>query len=297
MRAPGRPKGERRDAMPRARSDVPRRAGGPGHLGRNRSFWNRTSASYDRRHAPELSGRRALSWGLWRVPESRLQLLAPVRGRRILELGCGAARWSIALARRGALGVGIDLSDAQLAIATQLVRAAGSSVELVHGSAEDLPFGPGRFDVVFCDWGAMTFADPRRVVPEVSRVLRPGGRFVFSAAHPFRGLSFDRKNDRQSRRLQRPYFGAGRVDYGGSVEFQLPFGEWLALFRSNGLSVRRLIETQPGRTATSSYLTRSDQAWGRRWPLEAIWSLQKAIEPAAVRTGRRSARISSPSPR
>ena len=47
----------------------------------------------------------------------------------------------------------------------------------MHGPAEALPFADCSFDLVFCDFGAMTFGDPLLVVPEVARVLRRGGRF------------------------------------------------------------------------------------------------------------------------
>ena len=60
----------------------------------------------------EKSG--GMAWGVWQVPESELQVLGDVRDKDVLELGCGAAQWSIALARVGARPVGIDLSERQL---------------------------------------------------------------------------------------------------------------------------------------------------------------------------------------
>ena len=57
---------------------------------------------------------------------------------------------------------------------------AGVDFPLVHASAGEAPFDDGSFDIVFCDHGAMTFADPYATVPEVARLLRPGGLFAFS---------------------------------------------------------------------------------------------------------------------
>jgi ubiquinone/menaquinone biosynthesis C-methylase UbiE len=218
-----------------------------------------------------------MTWGLFRVAESRLQLLGPTRGKVILELGCGAARWSAALGEGGARPIGLDLSSVQLARARELQRESGRRFPLVRASAERLPFQESTFDLVFCDFGAMTFSDPLRTVPECARVLRPGGAFVFATASPLRVLTLDIAKDRQSRRLIRPYFGSHRIDMGpdSAVEFELPYGTWIDLFRRNGLVVERLVEPRPSPGQRSTYLSRPDAQWGRSWPLEVIWKLRK----------------------
>lgn len=266
----------RRGPAPALRAGPPRR---------NRRTWDRIAASYERRHAPSLRGARAMTWGVWRMPESRLRLLGPVAGRRSLELGCGAADWSIALGRRGARAIGMDFSRVRLAQGAENARRDGARLPLVQASAEDLPFGEAVFDLVFCDWGAMTFADPYRTVPEVARVLADGGRFVFATHTPLHLVTYDRKHDRPSRTLRRDYFGLHRIDLGDSFEFQLPYGKWVELFRRNGLRVESLVETRPAPHATSTYRTRSDRQWSRRWPAEAIWQVS--------RESRRTARFKS----
>ncbi len=255
----------------------PRRSGSVGHIRHNRVVWDRISPWYDRRFSHVLGGVSAASWGLFRIPESELRLLGPTRGKSVLELGCGAARWSIALARRGARPIGLDLSATQLARARELQRRARLRFPLVRGSAERLPFRDATFDLVFCDWGAMTFTDPERSVPEAARVLRKGARFVFATASPFRYVTLDLTVDRQTRRLVRPYLGQHRLEFGRmeAVEFHPPYGIWIDLFRTNGLRVERLMETRPPPGRKSKYLSRADAAWGRSWPLEAIWTLEK----------------------
>jgi hypothetical protein len=72
------------------------------HAKRNRESWNQTADEYQQEHGEFLEVSGGLAWGVWQIPESELQVLGPVEGRDMLELGCGAAQWSIALAKDGA---------------------------------------------------------------------------------------------------------------------------------------------------------------------------------------------------
>ena len=219
-----------------------------------------------------------MAWGLWRIPESRLRALGDPKGRDFLEIGCGAGRWSIALARKGARVVGLDFSPSRLDQAATLLRRSGQRVSLIRGNAERLPFRASAFDVVFCDWGAMTFCDPYRTVPESARVLRPGGRLVFATSSPLRNIAEDRRADRIGRTLRYDYFGMHRIEFGTEVNFQLPYGEWIRLFKDHGFVVESLVETQPGKRVKTPYLRPSESAWARHWPLESIWQVRR-IEP------------------
>jgi SAM-dependent methyltransferase len=130
--------------------------------------------------------------------------------------------------------------------------------------------------VHLADWGAPTFADPFLFVPEVARVLRPGGLFAFSGATPLAWLAFDEPADAWDERLHRDYFGLHRWDDPeGTVEFNLPTGEWIRLFRANGLEIEDLIEVRPPAGATSTYRDEAATAWARRWPMEQIWKVRK----------------------
>jgi len=269
-RRPRRPRPKRPRGARRARAST-----AVDHVRFNRRIWDQESDAYDRRCAAVLGGVHAPAWGLWRTPESELRLLGDVTGRDLLELGCGAARWSVALAQRGGHPVGLDLSLAQLAKARAVVRRSRARVPLVRASAESIPFRSGSFDVVFCDWGAMTFGEPRSTVPECARVLRPGGLLVFAAASPIRTLTFDRRSDRQTRELRRSYFELHRLELGTAIEFQLPYGAWIDLFAEHGLEVLRLIESRPPLGARTAYLSGPDGRWAERWPMEAIWKLRK----------------------
>ena len=59
------------------------------------------------------------------------------------------------------------------------------------------------------------------------------------------------------------------------VEFTLPQGDWIRLFRVNGLVVERLHEVQPPEGAESTYRSAEETTWARRWPMEQIWKVRK----------------------
>ena len=122
----------------------------------------------------------------------------------------------------------------------------------------------------------MNFADPYRTVPEVARLLRSGGLFAFCHLSPILDLCWPDAADRAGDRLVRDYFGMHRIDDDDEVVFQLPYGEWIRLFRAHGFEILELIEPRPAPDAVSTYRDDQEQAWSRRWPAECIWRLRRA---------------------
>jgi len=246
------------------------------HVARNRDFWDDYSDRYQADHGPQLAVHGA-AWGVWQIPEEKLGILGDVEGLDVLELGCGAAQWSITLARWGAHPIGLDLSLRQLDHAASLMEAAGFDLPLIHGSAEAVPLPDASLDIIFCDHGAMVFADPYVTVPETARLLREGGLLAFSMHTPIAETCWPAGSDEPVERLANDYFGMHRVDLGDAdhAEFQLPYGEWIRLFAQNGLVVEDLIELCPAADATSSYYDEATRDWARRWPLEHIWKVRR----------------------
>jgi len=213
---------------------------------------------------------------MWQLRESELGILGEVAGKDVLELGCGAAQWSILLAGLGARSVGMDNSARQLEHAREALAAAGLDFPLIHGAAESIPLPDESFDIVFADHGANRFADPYQWVPEAGRLLRPGGLLAFSGSTPFEVMCWNEPADRMDAELHVDYFGLHRVeDVDGPVQFELPYGEWIRLFRANGFEIEELREIQPPEGAESTYRTAEETEWARSWPMEQIWIVRK----------------------
>jgi len=213
---------------------------------------------------------------MWQLPDSELGVLGDVSGLDVLELGCGAGQFGAVLVRLGARLVGIDNSGKQLEFARRRFADEGLDAELVHGSAESLPFEDARFDLVVADHGANRFADPYLWLPEVARLLRPGGVLAFSGGTAFEVLCLDEPSDTWDMRLHRDWFGMHRQTWSdGAVEFELTYGDWIRLFRANGFVIEALVEVQPPEGAASTYRNEAETAWARRWPMEQIWKVRK----------------------
>lgn len=101
-----------------------------------------------------------------------------LRGKRLLDLGCGDGTYSIAAFQRGAHVTGVDISEAMLESARCRALAIGASAEWHRVPAESLPYESETFDTVIAVTVLCFVREPLQVMREVRRVLRPGGSFV-----------------------------------------------------------------------------------------------------------------------
>ncbi|WP_280204207.1 class I SAM-dependent methyltransferase [Nocardia farcinica] len=159
----------------------------------SRRWWDADADDYHRTHADFLgvdSSGGEFVWCPEGLHEGDMRLLGPdLTGKRVLEIGCGSAPCARWLAGQGAHAVGLDLSMGMLRRGLAAMARGGPRVPLVQAGAEALPFADASFDAACSAFGAVPFvADSARVMREVARVLRPGGRWVFSVNHPMRWI-------------------------------------------------------------------------------------------------------------
>lgn len=243
---------------------------------KNIALWTQANAEYTHENAAVNWALEEISWGIWAVDESELNILGDVNGLDVIELGCGTAYFSAWLARRGARVVGVDPTPAQLATARRLQHETGIEFSLIEAIGEDVPLPDSSFDLALSEYGASLWADPYRWIPEAARLLRPGGRLVFLTNSTISVLCMTLEGIGEQ--LVRPQAGLYKVEWPDTheVEFQLSHGEWIDLLRANDFELDRLVELfAPPQAETHTYYKYVTAEWARRWPPEEIWSARK----------------------
>jgi SAM-dependent methyltransferase len=246
-------------------SAVVRRLTSPAETVRaNRRWWDFAAADYQAEHGEFLRD-AGFIWCPEGLDEAEAELLGPVAGRKVLEVGCGAAQCARWLVTQGADVVGIDVSQAQLDQARRLDARTGVRAPVVAADAQALPFAAASFDLACSAFGAVPFvADSAAVMREVARVLRPGGRWVFSVTHPIRWCFPDLPGPEglvagQSYFDRRPYVEQdedGRATY---VEHHRTIGDRVREIVAAGLVLADLVEPE--------WPAGHERAWGQWSPL------------------------------
>jgi len=109
--------------------------------------------------------------------ERLVEAVDAASGSRVLEVACGPGFLALAFAQRCREVVGLDLTDAPLAIAEKHRDERGlANVRFQCGDADHLPFAEGQFDVVVCRFAFHHFEEPGLVLREMARVCRPQGK-------------------------------------------------------------------------------------------------------------------------
>jgi SAM-dependent methyltransferase len=246
-----------------------------------RGHWDADAATYQAEHAHVL-GTADLVWGPEGLREADARLLGEVAGRDVLELGCGAAQCARWLAGEGARVVGIDISRGMLDQARRFDRDLGSATPLIQADGRMLPFSDASFDIVMSAFGVLPFvADSEVVLAEVTRVLRPGGRFALSLVHPFTWVFPDSPNAddltvQESYFDRRPYVEEDRTGAVLYAAHHRTMGDRIRELRSAGLVLDDLVEPE---------WVRDDQTpWG-------AWSPDRArlVPGTAILVGHRPA--------
>jgi len=109
--------------------------------------------------------------------EYAFYLLGDIRGKKVLDLGCGTGENIVPLTERGAIVIGMDISPELVALAQERLRRSGQEATLRVGSAYDTGLENGSVDVIFCI-ALIHHLDIKRVRDEMLRILRRGGVVV-----------------------------------------------------------------------------------------------------------------------
>lgn len=220
-----------------------------------KAWWEETSEYFQ----DEIELDVAVNWTGF-GPE--IEMLDSVEDADILELGCGGGQCTVSLAERGGNIVGMDLTRAQLDHARTLAAEYDVDIPFVEGDITSIPFDDGSFDVAFNSFVLQWVNDLEACFREAHRVLRPGGRLVFSLPHPFYRIV-----DPDTHEVTDSYFDTGKfviaqedteVD---QTMFHHSVGDVYSALAEAGFDVTEILE--PGTADPADY---EEGPWGEHTP-------------------------------
>lgn len=209
------------------------------------------------------------------VPTMERLLKPLVRQKRVLDLGCGTGLLSDKIYRWGADVFGVDPSPRMIEKAESL----GHRVSFQVGSAENLPYAAATFDVVASSLVLHYIEDLSLPFGEVARVLKPGGRFVFTMHHPFQEC-FRKENLLSCEQVVlQPYFHRDpyywKICGAEVVSYHHTFEEIFRTLAQAGFAIEELVECKPDPTARGQF-----EAWEftSRYPTFIAIRAMKSVE-------------------
>lgn len=218
------------------------------------------------------------------IMPNMLKFMGDVKGKRILDLGCGEGGYSRELTKRGARLVSVDCSKKAIEYAIAFAKEENLHIEhFVRNSNDLFDIESEQFDIVLCSMMLMDCEDFEGTLKEAVRVLKPNGRLFASVLHP----CFDGNHE----------FGIGRQGIGvdrqvvvknyfepKEWEAPLPSGtvpviwrhrtleDYVKTFLKVGLTITDLNEP---RASDDQAQISAAMAWLKKIPLYLYWELKK----------------------
>ncbi len=225
----------------------------------NRATWD----SFRRQRDEGLSQERRDSAqdilnGRGYLRQEYIELAGDVKGKRLLDMGCGEAAETLEWARLGAEVVGVDNSPKQIEAGLRNAEKLGLTCRLIQADLLRLPreLLSGEFDIVFSSWVTAWIGDKGRWFAHVYRALKPGGFLLLGGGHPLGAYIREEEEDPG---FQDSYFSEGPLfieshskgDFNPagemikSVEWCHTLGTIVTAVAQSGLRITQLLELPP----------------------------------------------------
>lgn len=185
--------------------------------------------------------------------EATFKLLGDVTGKRIVDLGCGAGRNTVALARAGARAIGVEPDGDELGKARSAAEAAEVKAELHQSSLAELAFlRADTIDAVISVGSLAGVDDIGRVFRQIHRVLHPNQPFVIALPHP--AFSMVDPTSPDAMRIRRSYFDPTPYPAHDARGGQYPrtFQELFTDLHRASFSVDQVLEPEPAAESVRS---------------------------------------------
>lgn len=148
--------------------------------------WNKMAEAYEAFTGGEDSYSNVIEW------KAIKGILPDLKGKSVLDLGCGTGRFSFLFEELGPKEVvGVDISEEMLEIGKKLAKEKKSVVKFIHGDVENIStIDSCSIDLIFSSTTLHYIKDLNTVMKEIERILAPGGTCILSVIHPVYSASY-----------------------------------------------------------------------------------------------------------
>jgi len=239
----------------------------------SKAYWGKVAKSYDK--LVSETGDKAHSLVINPIV---LNFLGDLKGKIVLDAGCGNGYWSRRLAQRAKKVVGIDFTEELIRIAES--KLPSHNLEFRQGNLKELKFPDSKFDVVLCNMVLIDVDDLDKVIGELARVLKPNGVLIASITHPCfenppNTTTLEDKKGRKIGRLVKHYFKVGLVvdtnqNWDTQREYQhyhYMISDYLNAFARHGLCLIK--------TSEPNWVEMTGEGDYSHTPYFIIWKLRK----------------------
>lgn len=218
-----------------------------------------------------------------------LELIGNVKGKRVLDAGCGYGYYSLLLAKRGAMVTGIDVSEKMIGLAKNNACEASIECKFFVCDMQDLSmFNKNTFDIVASSIVVGYLDRLEKAFSEVFRVLKRNGVFAFSENHPLLKGSWEKDNE--GKRLHwniDNYFDRSvrtiewRTQDGKVIKTSSrhrTVQDYFEALTASGFAVERLVEPEPAEKASLDNLSCMEHySRAKRIPIFILFKARKPI--------------------
>jgi len=212
------------------------------------------------------------------------KFLGDLKGKVVLDAGCGNGYWSRKMAKKAKRVAGVDFTEELLEVARS--KSSASNLEFITGDLRELDLPDNEFDVVLCNMALMDVDGLEKAVSEMARVLKTGGNLIISIIHPCfenppNTSSLENKKGEKIGRFVKHYFKTGIIkDLGQNWDDKHHYqhchytiADYLNTFSKNNLFIEKTSEPNWAEIVGEGY---------SHTPYFLIFRLKKIIQSAKV---------------
>lgn len=200
-----------------------------------------------------------------------LSLISPLKGKKVLDVGCGSGIFSMLMARAGANVIGVDISQKLLEIAgnrcnnLKRCKFANNDIELFLRKTNK------KFNIILSMFSIMYFEDLNKIFKNFHNLMEKKGQLLISFPHPVRNMGMHEPIDYFCKGCFKEKWVIGKID----KKYYFTFQDYINYLIDAGFEIKKIIEPNPPKNKTIMYDKEIKYHEGTKYPQAMIILCEK----------------------